>query len=1031
MPGIPGNPGPPANNPGPPGPQGLAGPPGQNGINGINGAPGVPGGPAGPPGVQGPPGEPGPPGSDGLPGIQGPAGPTGPPGPQGFTGPPGPSGGGGGDPGVPGVSLQDVQVTALEGGLVQFSFLYSDGSSETPAPVDLLGDNVLDLEQLTVSGDASATKFQVLDAVGDPVFVVDTLAQELLLNGTLTLNGLPVAVTSADSQANGELTASNAGTALSVSGDVEVQGALAVSDTLTCSSVEVLNTAILTNLSTSGNLLVSGNATCTNNLTVGQDLTVEGQCLVQQELNLGGSLVITGTTTFGGDVGFTGNVLVDGGVALTGDLTVDGNALLSGAMQASGLAVSGPASLQGDVAISGTASVQGPTVVSGALSVGGMATLSSTLAVSGDVNVTGVTTLAGTLTSSAATLLANLSVTSDLAVAGGVQVSGNTTFDGANVQVLDLVGAGAVNVTGDLTVAGAANLGTVTASQSASVANDLTVGGQTSVAGDLQVDGNASVQGSVTILSALDVAAAASVGGSLVVQGATTLNDNLTVTGGNVLLPGNLTVTGNVTVTDTLIYTEPLNVQDFTVNGNLTVTPALDGDVFEVRNSAGDPVFRVNTSPVGIPATANELVIAQGAIVLGVYGETNTARLSVDQAVLEITGPLGEDDRVLSVGNLAVDTIASRNVSSVLEITNPNPDVNIPALTIKTSVSASSLEFQSREETAPFATYLATLGTTVAAQGVFIQTVGSGAPATYLDVSGITTNSPSEPIRIGRDIVPLFPDNPGFDIGESGKRFENVFVRNVNSTTATATTLTTDTLNVTNLGVEGGGGTINLTANLLPPEVDPPTLNIGSTIRRFNTLYAQQVDQSSDARLKCDVEDCDLGLNLVSLLRPVSYAMVSDGPGGRRKHGLLAQELDLALARLKVPPARFGGLSHTVVVPRGTDLASLPQFRTAGGHLAGEGADMVPIMPGEYLEGADGQQPHDSWGISYYTFIPVLVKAFQELTAIQEQTRESLGLGMQALEAARERGAGLAAENDRLNARIAELEAELAGTLLA
>ena len=96
------------------------------------------------------------------------------------------------------------------------------------------------------------------------------------------------------------------------------------------------------------------------------------------------------------------------------------------------------------------------------------------------------------------------------------------------------------------------------------------------------------------------------------------------------------------------------------------------------------------------------------------------------------------------------------------------------------------------------------------------------------------------------------------------------------------------------------------------------TYMLGNTGNRWKEIWCQQsaLNSSSDARLKTDIETCDLGLTFIQSLRPVSYRWIVgqrewlppdnpddpeakgtlvDRPGVRRHYGLIAQELRDAL----------------------------------------------------------------------------------------------------------------------------------------
>ena len=116
---------------------------------------------------------------------------------------------------------------------------------------------------------------------------------------------------------------------------------------------------------------------------------------------------------------------------------------------------------------------------------------------------------------------------------------------------------------------------------------------------------------------------------------------------------------------------------------------------------------------------------------------------------------------------------------------------------------------------------------------------------------------------------------------------------------------------------------------------DNATYNLGSTVYYWNILYGTSatftgnitcnaLTETSDSRLKTDIEDSDLGTDFILGLRPVSFRWIIGGrdrtpadpdtpgsfdthidrPGVRRHYGLLAEEVRDKAAEKKV---EFGG----------------------------------------------------------------------------------------------------------------------------
>lgn len=143
------------------------------------------------------------------------------------------------------------------------------------------------------------------------------------------------------------------------------------------------------------------------------------------------------------------------------------------------------------------------------------------------------------------------------------------------------------------------------------------------------------------------------------------------------------------------------------------------------------------------------------------------------------------------------------------------------------------------------------------------------------------------------------------------------------------------------LRIESGGAT--------RPGADN-TYTLGTSGNRWSTVYAAtSTINTSDARMKTDIADSVLGLGFIEALRPVSYRWIEGGnvevdgelqsrPGTRTHYGLLAQEVRAAL-----------------------DAAGCGDF--AGWVLT------------------DKNDPDSTQGLRYDQFIPVLIKAVQELSA--------------------------------------------------
>ncbi|MCM2322687.1 MAG: tail fiber domain-containing protein [Oligoflexia bacterium] len=112
------------------------------------------------------------------------------------------------------------------------------------------------------------------------------------------------------------------------------------------------------------------------------------------------------------------------------------------------------------------------------------------------------------------------------------------------------------------------------------------------------------------------------------------------------------------------------------------------------------------------------------------------------------------------------------------------------------------------------------------------------------------------------------------------------------------------------IGTTNPGTTLQV-AGVISPSADN-THDLGTSSLRFKDIYAaNNVIQTSDARLKTDVKDSDLGLDFINDLRPVSYYWKEGDP--RLHYGLIAQEAEVAVSKAKRSAARENEVKNVIV----------------------------------------------------------------------------------------------------------------------
>ncbi len=180
-------------------------------------------------------------------------------------------------------------------------------------------------------------------------------------------------------------------------------------------------------------------------------------------------------------------------------------------------------------------------------------------------------------------------------------------------------------------------------------------------------------------------------------------------------------------------------------------------------------------------------------------------------------------------------------------------------------------------------------------------------------------------------------------------------------------------------------GTKLQVAGVISPSADN-TYDLGTSALRFKDIYAaNNVIQTSDARLKTDVKDSDLGLGFINNLRPVSYYWKEGDP--KLHYGVIAQETEKALSDAKKLSGRENEVDNVIVTH---------------------------------------DEKTDRYGVRYTELIAPIIKAIQELYN-ELMGHDSRLTTLEAKDAAKERSIASKAdktETDALKAETTNLKAE-------
>jgi hypothetical protein len=166
------------------------------------------------------------------------------------------------------------------------------------------------------------------------------------------------------------------------------------------------------------------------------------------------------------------------------------------------------------------------------------------------------------------------------------------------------------------------------------------------------------------------------------------------------------------------------------------------------------------------------------------------------------------------------------------------------------------------------------------------------------------------------------------------------------------------------------------------------SLNLGDSIKRWKTVYAITSSiNTSDIRLKKDVQTSRLGLDFIESLRPVSYKwIVGENVVTREPDG---EEMEPGYTTIdgEVVPPKPRTKYKDVTTP-------MPGKRTHWGLIAQEVKQAVDASGVEDFAGyvqIDMKNPDSELGLRYSEFISPLIKAVQELSARVKALEAQIG----------------------------------------
>ncbi len=577
---------------------------------------------------------------------------------------------------------------------------------------------------------------------------------------------------------------------------------------------------------------------------------------------------------------------------------------------------------------------------------------------------------------------------------GNINISGNTiTSTNTNGAVnivstgsgpIDLTSGSNVNVGGILRpdVTDSQNLGTSTRRWN-------TVFGQEVRPGDLSLTGslitstltNGDVDISPTGTGSVNVSEISVSSGAIdgvVIGGTTPADGSFTqVDAGNLNLTGNTISSTNANGAVNIVSTGSGPI-DLTSGSNVNVTGTLRPAVTDVQNLGTaarrwSGVFGQEVSAGNIMTSGNLIASTNTD---GNINITPDGTGSVNIANIDVSG--GEIDGTVIGGNTPADGEFTQVVVDSLTLDGTSiTSTGVVDVTASGNINLAPTGGNVRVDgnTVPDSAGTYNLGATGNRwAGVFSQEVTAGSLITSGNTiqadSGSITLDPAAGgiVFVNSSILPNAVAT--HTVGASTTPYSTVYSRSFESDAANpllvqgSTTLDLISANG-NITIESIDGDIALTAtnglvtsedNFLPSSDNGSSL--GSAGRRWTDVFASNgVINTSDARLKTDVETMDEGLKQILEMRPVSFKWIGDEKLQSKKHyGFIAQELE------KIVPN---------VIRKSTDYAK---------------SDLPP----KKKELDEKEREEDILGVKYDSLIPILVNAVKELSARVEQLESDL-----------------------------------------
>jgi predicted acyltransferase (DUF342 family) len=565
---------------------------------------------------------------------------------------------------------------------------------------------------------------------------------------------------------------------------------------------------------------------------------------VTDDVDLSGRLVVDGSMVLGNNMFVVGDISADGVFLLGGDISLGSNMFLAGDLSADGVFMLG-----GDISLGSNMFVVGDISADGVFLLGGDISLGSNMFLAGDLSADGVFMLGGDIS-----LGSNMFLAGDLSADGVFMLGGDISLGSNMFLAGDLSAEGVFLLGGDISLGSNMFLaGDLSAEGVFLLGGDISLGSNMFLAGDLSADGVFLLGGDISLGSNMFLAGDLSADGVFMLGGDISLGSNMFLAG-DLSADGVFLLAGDISLGSNMFLAGDLSADGvFMLGGDIS----LGSNMFLAGDLSADGVFLLGGDiSLGSNMFLAGDLSADGDLFLN--GNIHTGGyLKLGTNVLDF----------ISVGETFIYGNESQNTTNNTSTIRGNLD--ICGLLVVETLRSLNLEFEG---------------------DIDFVSVGIG---TIKSLTNTQTLRVEANILVDGTAADFHIEGPFTIHGDSDMEVLNVYdwVPDTNQN------LYYDKGNI----IIGATTAVDASLNVFGK------VYIGGDLEVAGVITAQSVIQTSDARLKTNVQDLTHGLDLIRQIQPKLY-----NKNDLKEAGVLAQDI-----------LEIEGLEHLVHLDEKTQMYSV------------------------------------------------------------------------------------------------------------